>query len=159
MGFMLNRGPGSVAERSKAVVLKTTRRATASRVRIPPDPPHSDTESVEGPDWGLFSFCFKGCWQGYPPFGDWALDAEWVSEWPASLFERPSIVTGRRKISFHFQLVAAFMGSPRSRDDPVTKTDTKAQGGRKDGSVAADHELSAAVPMVGEIIENPAGSL
>jgi hypothetical protein len=31
-----------------------------------------------GPDWGLFSFCFKGRWQGHPPFGDWALDAEWV---------------------------------------------------------------------------------
>jgi hypothetical protein len=31
------------------------------------------------------------------------------------------------------------MGSPRSRDNLVTETDTKAQGGQKDGSVAADH--------------------
>jgi len=23
-----------------------------------------------GPDWGLFSFCFKGFWQRHPPFGD-----------------------------------------------------------------------------------------
>jgi hypothetical protein len=36
--------------------------------------------SSKGPDWGLFSFCFKGRWQGHPPFGDWALDAEWVTE-------------------------------------------------------------------------------
>ncbi|MFW5894143.1 MAG: hypothetical protein ACOCUY_03320 [Verrucomicrobiota bacterium] len=27
----------------------------------------------------------------------------------------------------------------------MTETDTKAQGGRKDGSVAADHQVSAAV--------------
>jgi type IV secretory pathway VirB10-like protein len=38
-------------------------------------------------------------------------------------------------------------------------TDTKAQGGREDGSMAADHELSAAVSMVGETSENPAGSV
>jgi hypothetical protein len=95
----------------------------------------------KGPDWGLFSFCFKGRWQGHPPFGDWALDAEWVSEWPVSLFERPSMVTGRRKTSSHFQWVAAFMGSPRSRDNPVTETHTKAQGGQKGGSVAADPEV------------------
>lgn len=73
----------------------------------------------KGPDWGLFSFCFKGCWQGYPPFGDWALGAEWVSEWPVSLFERPLTVTGRRKTSSHFQWVAAFMGSPRHRAHPL----------------------------------------
>ncbi len=24
----------------------------------------------KGPDWGLFSFCFKGRWQGHAPFGD-----------------------------------------------------------------------------------------
>jgi hypothetical protein len=94
----------------------------------------------KGPDWGLFSFCFKGRWQGHPPFGDSAVDAEWGSEWPASLFERPSTVTGRRETSSHFQWVAEFMGSPRSRDNPVTETDTKAQGGREDGSVAADPE-------------------
>ncbi|ABL70176.1 hypothetical protein Pden_2084 [Paracoccus denitrificans PD1222] len=60
-----------------------------------------------------------------------------------SLFERPSTVTGRRKTPSYFQWVAAFRGSPRSRDNPVTKTDTKAQGGQKDGSVAADHEAVA----------------
>ena len=98
-----------------------------------------------GPDWGLFSFCFKGRWQGHPPFGDWALDAEWVSEWPASLFERPSRVTGRRKTSSHFQWVAAFMGSSLSRDNPVAETDTKAWGGQKDGSVAADPKSGGSV--------------
>jgi hypothetical protein len=95
----------------------------------------------KGPDWGLFSFCFKGCWQRLLPFGDWALDAGWVSEWPASPFERPSTVTGRRKTSSYIQWVAEFMCSPRSRDNPVTETDTKAQGGQKDGSVAADPEV------------------
>ena len=94
-----------------------------------------------GPDWGLFSFCFKGRWPGHPPFGDWTLDTECVSEWPASLFERPSMVTGRRKTSSHFQWVAAFIGSSRSRDNPVAETDTKAQGGPKDGSVAADPQV------------------
>jgi len=87
-----------------------------------------------GPDRGLFSFCFKGVWQGHPPFGDWALDAEWVSEGPASLFERPSMTVGRRKKSSQFQWVAAFTDPPCSRDNPVTETDTKAQGGQKDGS-------------------------
>ena len=33
------------------------------------------------------------------------------------------------------------MGSPRSRNNPVTETDTKAQGGQKDGSVAADPQV------------------
>ena len=33
------------------------------------------------------------------------------------------------------------MGSSRSRDNPVTETDTKAQGGQKDGSVAADPQV------------------
>jgi len=113
----------------------------------------------KGPDWGLFSFCFNGRWQVHPPFGDWALDAEWVSEWPASLFERPSTVTGRRETSLKLQWVAALMGSSRSRVNPVTETDAKAQGGQKDGSVAADHELSAAASTVGETSENPAGSL
>lgn len=112
-----------------------------------------------GPDWGLFSFCFKGRWQGHPPFGDWALDAEWVSEWPASLFERPSMATGRRETPSHFQWVDALMGSSRSRDIPVTETDTKAQGGQKDGSVAADHQVSAAVREIRVTTENPAGSL
>jgi len=92
----------------------------------------------KGPEWGFFSFCYKGRWQGHPPFGDWTLGAEWVSEWPASLFERPSTATGRRKTSSHFQWVAAFMGSSRSRDNSVAETDTKAQDGRKDGSAAAD---------------------
>jgi len=101
-----------------------------------------------GPDWGLFSFCFKGRWQGHPPFGDWALAEEWVSEWPVSLFERPSMAAGRRKTSSHFQWLAAFMGSPRSRDNPVTETDTKAQGGQKDGSVAADPEVSTALRAI-----------
>lgn len=95
----------------------------------------------KGPDWGLFSFCFKGRWLGDPPSGDWALDAEWVSELPVSLFERLLMVTGRRETSSHFQWVAAFMGSPRSRNIPVTETDTKAQGGQKAGSVAADPEV------------------
>jgi len=58
-----------------------------------------------------------------------------------SLFERPSKVMGRRKTSSHFQWVAAFMGSSRSRDNPVAETDTKAQGGQKDGSVAADPQV------------------
>jgi hypothetical protein len=105
-----------------------------------------------GPDWGLFSFCFKGRWQVHPPFGDWALDAEWVSEWPASLFERPSTVTGRLKISSHCQWVAAFMGSSRSRDSPVTETDTKAQGGQKDGSVAADPQVRRKRPKRGRTL-------
>jgi hypothetical protein len=39
------------------------------------------------------------------------------------------MVTGRRKTFSHFQWVAAFMGAPRSRVNPVTETDTKAQGG------------------------------
>lgn len=95
----------------------------------------------KGPHWGLFSFCFKGRWPGYPPFGDWTLDAERVSEWPASLFERPSTVTGRRETSLKFQWVAALMGSSRSRVNPVTETDTKAQGGQKDGSVVADPQV------------------
>lgn len=29
-------------------------------ISIGRSPPHSDTESVQGPHWGLFSFCFKG---------------------------------------------------------------------------------------------------
>jgi hypothetical protein len=94
-----------------------------------------------GPNWGLFSFCFKGRWQGHPPFGDWTLDAERVSEWPVSLFERLSVVTGRRKKASYLQVVAELMGSSRSRDNPVTETDTKAQGGQKDGSVAADPQV------------------
>ncbi len=51
------------------------------------------------------------------------------------------------------------MGSSRSQANLVTETDTKAQGGWEDGSVAADHELSAAVSTVDETSENPAGSL
>jgi len=108
---------------------------------------------------GPFSFCFKGRWQGHPPFGDWALDGNRVSERPVSLFERPSMVTGRRKTSSHFQWVAAFMGSPRSRDNPVTETNTKAQGGQNDGSVAADHQAGALVHGAGDSSESPAGSL
>ena len=67
----------------------------------------------KGPDWGLYSFCFKGRWLGHSPSGDRALDAEWVSEWPASLFKRPSTVTGRRETSMYFQWFAGF-----SRDRP-----------------------------------------
>jgi hypothetical protein len=93
----------------------------------------------KGPDWGLFSFCFKRRWPGHPPFGDRALDAKWVSEWHMSLFERPSTAAGRRKTFPRCQWVAALMGSSCSRDNPVTETDTKAQGGQKDGSGAADH--------------------
>lgn len=113
----------------------------------------------KGPDWGLFSFCFKGRWQGHPPLGDWGLDAEWVSEWPASLFERPSMVTGRRETSLHFQWVAALMGSSRSRDNPVTETDMKAQGGQKDGSVAADRRAAPSARGASDGSEHPAGSL
>ena len=113
----------------------------------------------KGPDWGLFSFCFKGRWQVHPPFGDWALDAEWVSEWPASHFERPSTVTGRHETSLKLQWVAALMGSSRSQVNPVTETDTKAQGGQKDGSVAADHQALALVHGAGDSSEIPAGSL
>jgi hypothetical protein len=51
------------------------------------------------------------------------------------------MAAGRRETSSHFQWVAAFMGSPRSRNNPVTETDTKAQGGQKDGSVAADPQV------------------
>ena len=51
------------------------------------------------------------------------------------------------------------MGSSRLRNNPVMETDTKAQNGQKDGSVAADHQVSAAVRTVGETTENPAGSL
>jgi hypothetical protein len=43
---------------------------------------------------------------------------------------------GWRKKSSHFPLVAALIGSPCSRDSAVTETDTKAQDGQKDGSVA-----------------------
>jgi len=44
------------------------------------------------------------------------------------------MAVGRRKTSSQFQWVAAFTGSSCSRDNPVTETDTKAQGGQKDGS-------------------------
>jgi hypothetical protein len=69
------------------------------------------------------------------------------------------MVTGRRKTSSHFQWFATFIGSSRSQNNPVMETDTKAQDGREDGSVAADHELSAAVSTVGETSGNPAGRL
>jgi len=108
---------------------------------------------------GPFSFCFKGRRQGHSPFGSWELDAEWVSKWPAPLFERPSTTTGRRETSSHFQWVAAVMGSPRSRNNPVTETDTKAQGGQKDGSVAAAHQALALVHGAADSSEIPAGSL
>ena len=41
-------GRGEVAERSKAAVLKTARRASASRVRIPPSPRHSASSRCAG---------------------------------------------------------------------------------------------------------------
>ncbi len=59
----------------------------------------------------------------------------------------------------HFQWVAGLMGSPRSRDNPVTETDTKAQGGQKDGSVAADNQAVALVHGAGDCNEFPAGYL
>jgi hypothetical protein len=65
----------------------------------------------------------------------------------------------RRKLSQHFKWLGAFMGSSFPRYGPVTETDTKAQGGQKDGSVAADREVSAAVREIGVTTENPVGSL
>jgi hypothetical protein len=41
----------------------------------------------------------------------------------------------------------------------VTETDTKAQGGQKDGSVAADHLALALVHGAGDSSEIPARSL
>lgn len=61
------------------------------------------------------------------------------------------MAAGRRETSSHFQWVAAFMGSPRSRNNPVTETGTKAQGGQKDGSVAADHQALALVHGASDI--------
>jgi len=69
------------------------------------------------------------------------------------------MVTGRRETSLYFLWIAGFMGSPRSRDNPVTETDTKAQGGQKDGSVAADHQAVALAHGAGDSSEIPAGSL
>jgi hypothetical protein len=43
------------------------------------------------------------------------------------------------------------MGSSRSRDNPVTETDTKAQGGQKDDSVEADHQALALVHGASDI--------
>jgi hypothetical protein len=51
------------------------------------------------------------------------------------------------------------MGSPRSRGNPVAETETKAQDGRKDGSVAANHQALALVYGAADSSENPAGSL
>jgi len=51
------------------------------------------------------------------------------------------------------------MGSSFSRDNPVTETNTKAQRGQKDGSVAAELQVSAAVREISVTTENPAGSL
>ncbi len=48
------------------------------------------------------------------------------------------------------------MGSSRSRVNPVTETDTKAQGGQKDGSVAADPQVRR---EASEASQDPAGSL
>jgi len=62
------------------------------------------------------------------------------------------MVTGRRKTSSHIQWVAAFMGSPRSRKNPVMETDTKAQGGQKDGSVAADPQVRRKRPKRGRTL-------
>ncbi|WP_274610732.1 hypothetical protein [Rhodovulum imhoffii] len=41
----------------------------------------------------------------------------------------------------------------------MTETDTKAQGGQKDGSVAADHRSGALVHGADDSSEIPAGSL
>ena len=51
------------------------------------------------------------------------------------------------------------MGSSWWRDNPVTETDTNAQRGQKDGSMAADHKVSAAVREISVTVEDPAGSL
>ncbi len=52
---------GWVAEWFKAAVLKTAVRATVPWVRIPPHPPYSATESVQGPRLGpFFLFVSKG---------------------------------------------------------------------------------------------------
>ncbi len=51
------------------------------------------------------------------------------------------------------------MCSSRSRDDPVTETGAKAQGGQKDGSMAADHKVSAEAREISVTTENPVGSL
>ena len=53
---------------------------------------------LEGPVWGPFPF-LKGCWQGCPSSGDWALDPGRASKWPACLLERPSATMDRRKAS------------------------------------------------------------
>ncbi len=50
---------GGVAEWSIAAVLKTAERASVPWVRIPPPPPHSDTESVQGPRLGPFFLLFQ----------------------------------------------------------------------------------------------------
>jgi hypothetical protein len=73
--------------------------------------------------------------------------------------ERPSTAEGRCVTSSYFQWVAGFMGSPRSRGNPVAETETKAQDGRKDGSVAANHQALALVYGAADSSENPAGSL
>jgi len=44
------------------------------------------------------------------------------------------------------------MGSPRSRVNPVTEKDTKAQGGQKDGSVAADPQVTRQRPERGRTL-------
>ncbi|MFN7056932.1 hypothetical protein [Hyphomonas sp.] len=41
----------------------------------------------------------------------------------------------------------------------MTETDTKVQGGQKDGSVAADHQALALVHGADDSTEIPAGSL
>ena len=44
------------------------------------------------------------------------------------------------------------MGSLRSRDNPVTKTDTKVQDEQKDGSVAADPQVRRQRPERGRTL-------
>jgi hypothetical protein len=51
------------------------------------------------------------------------------------------------------------MALRRSRDNPVTETDAKAQGGQKDRSVATDQPALALVHGAGDSSEIPAGSL
>ncbi|BAQ69692.1 hypothetical protein NHU_02542 [Rhodovulum sulfidophilum] len=51
------------------------------------------------------------------------------------------------------------METPRSQKNPVTETDTKAQSGQKDGSVAAAHQALALVHGAADSSEIPAGSL
>ncbi len=51
------------------------------------------------------------------------------------------------------------MGSSCSRDNSLTETNTKTQGGQKDGSVEVDRQVSVAVREISVTTEKTAGSL